>query len=47
MASNFPKLPGYTPLQDASAVNWAMTSHVKLEKNVNANNKEVSLYSLP
>ncbi len=47
MASNFPKLPGYTPLQDPTAVNWKMTSHVKLEKNVNANTKDVSLYSLP
>jgi hypothetical protein len=47
MASNFPKLPGYTPLHDASSVAWAKTSHVKLEKNVNANNKQIPLYALP
>jgi hypothetical protein len=47
MASNFPKLPGYTPLHDPTAVNWKKTSHVKLEKNVNANNREAPLYALP
>ena len=47
MSSNFPKLPGYTPLHDPTAVDWKKTSHVKLEKNLNANNKEVPLYALP
>jgi len=47
MASNFPKLPGYAPLHDPTAVDWKKTSHVKLDKNRNANNKEVPLYALP
>lgn len=47
MASNFPKLPGYTPLHDPTAVNWKKTSHVKLDKNKNANNREIPLYALP
>lgn len=47
MASNFPKLPGYTPLHDPTAVDWKKTSHVKLDKNRNANNREVPLYALP
>lgn len=47
MASNFPKLPGYTPLHDPTAVDWKKTSHVKLDKNRNANNKQVPLYALP
>lgn len=47
MASNFPKLPGYTPLHDPTDVEWKKTSHVKLDKNRNANNKEVPLYALP
>lgn len=47
MASNFPKLPGYTPTHDCTSVDWKKTSHVKLEKNLNANNKEVPLYALP
>lgn len=47
MASNFPKLPGYAPLHDPTVTSWKKTSHVKLEKNVNANNKETPLYALP
>jgi hypothetical protein len=47
MASNFPKLPGYTPSHDPTDVAWKKTSHVKLEKNVNANNKGIPLYALP
>ena len=47
MAYNFPKLPGYTPTHDCTMVDWKKTSHVKLEKNVNANNKEAPLYALP
>jgi len=47
MASNFPKLPGYTPLHDPTSVEWKKTSHVKLEKNVNATNTEAPLYALP
>jgi hypothetical protein len=47
MASNFPKLPGYTPLHDPSSVSWKKISHVKLEKNVNANNRDAPLYALP
>jgi EF-hand domain-containing protein 1 len=47
MASNFPKLPGYTPTHDPTAVNWKKISHDKLEKNRNCNNKEVPLYAVP
>lgn len=47
MASNFPKLPGYTPNHDPTVTDWKKTSHVKLEKNMNANNKDVPLYALP
>lgn len=47
MASNFPKLPGYAPTHDCTVPSWKKTSHVKLEKNLNANNKEAPLYALP
>ena len=47
MASNFPKLPGYVPLQDCSITDFKKVSHVKLEKNVNAFNKPVPLYPVP
>lgn len=47
MAANFPKLPGYVPTHDCTNVAHAMTSHVKLEKKMNAKNKDVPLYALP
>ena len=47
MASNFPKLPGYTPTHDCTSVDWKKTSHVKLDKNSNVNNREAPLYALP
>jgi len=31
MASNFPKLPGYTVLHDPTIVNHKKVSHVKLD----------------
>ena len=47
MASNFPKLPGYVPSHDPTIVQHKKISHVKLEKNRNANNVEVPLYAVP
>jgi len=47
MASNFPKLPGYTVLHDPTIVSHKKISHVKREKNRNAQNVDVPLYVLP
>lgn len=47
MASNFPKLPGYTPTHDCTVVDHKKTSHKKLDKNLNNNNREAPLYALP
>jgi hypothetical protein len=47
MATSFPKLPGYVPLQDPTLVDHKKKSHLYLEKTQNPKNQEVPLYALP
>ena len=47
MATSFPKLPCYVPLQDPTIVNHKKVSHIALEKQINPKNKPVPLYPLP
>ena len=47
MATSFPKLPGYVPLQDPTITNFKKVSHIALEKQINPKNKPVPLYPLP
>ena len=47
MASNFPKLPGYTVLHDPTIVSHKKISHVKQEQIRNGQNVDVPLYVLP
>ena len=47
MASNFPKLPGYVPTHDPTAVDHKKVSHLKLEQIRNAKNVVVPLHALP
>lgn len=47
MASNFPKLPGYVPTHDPTAVDHKKVSHIKLEQIRNARNVIVPLHALP
>ena len=47
MATSFPKLPGYVPLQDPTIVDHKKKSHLYLEKMQNPKNQDVPLYALP
>jgi len=47
MATSFPKLPGYVPLQDPTIVDHKKKSHLYLQQTLNPKNQETILYALP
>lgn len=47
MATSFPKLPGYVPMQDPTIADHKKKSHLYLEKTQNPKNQDVPLYALP